>query len=163
MANKAMRRAVMEPKLDAQLREQASKVYKAIGLEMPPERPEEAKFRQRSHGGSEVVPTFTPTPEGPKLNAVHGPLAKRQGMVMEADVVGFPVVGAGQRARSIRARDSTSRMDIQDDEYTQANTPYFYPRREKKRGGVRKRRRAQKLNPSTKIAAKMEIDNSSST
>lgn len=160
MAHRAMRRAVMEPKLDEKLREQASKVYKAIGLEMPPERPEEAKFRPRSYGGSEVVSTFTPTPESIKLNSVHGPLANRQTMAVEVDIIGPPVSGAGKRARinSGRKHGFSSRMDIDDEEYTQANTPYFYPRRRKDKGGVRKRRRETKLKASTVKAVAMDIE-----
>lgn len=160
MAHRAMRRAVMEPKLDRKLRERASKVYKAIGLELPPERPEEAKFRTRSYGGSEVVTTFTPTPESLKLNSVHGPLADRQSTTVEADMIGLPVAGAGKQARvnSGRKGGFSSRMDIDDEEYTQANTPYFYPRRRKEKGGVRKRRRQSKLKVGVAKVAAMELD-----
>lgn len=160
MAHRAMRRAVMEPKLDQKLRERASKVYKAIGLEMPPERPEEAKFRPRSYGGSEVVSTFTPTPDSLKLNSVHGPLANRRSTSIEVDVIGLPIAGAGKKARANSGRKGgfSSRMDVDDEEYTQANTPYFYPRRRKEKGGIRKRRRESKLKAGVVKAVAMEVD-----
>lgn len=143
MAYKAMRRSVMEPKLDAKLRAQASKVYSAIGLRLPEERTESQRMAPRFHGGSELVSTFTPTPKGPKLNVVHGPKAlDNDKLRLQAEVIGFPIVGAGARAR-MRAetpvRPKRSAMEIEDEEYDAvADTPYFYPRRARKSGAIRK-------------------------
>lgn len=155
LAHRAMRRAVMQPKFDAQLRKQATKVYSAIGLPMPTDQSANAApMRARSHGGSELVSTFTPTPKAPTLNAVHGPLANRRGMQVEGEVVGFPIVGAGQRARTMsvpsKTRASSQRMDVDghdvaDDEYDRANAPYFYNRKYKFERNIRKRRRQPKL------------------
>lgn len=148
MAYKAMRRAVMEPHHDAKLREQAGKVYDAIGLPMPEERSESAKFKPRFHGGSELVSTFAPTPKGPKLNAVHGPLARDAGMQIPEQVVGFPIVGAAERARKSSGRRAS--MDVDEEEDMQANTPYFYPRRSKKSGPIQKKRRDSKTSNNVK-------------
>lgn len=158
MANRAMRRSVLEPKLDAKIREQAAKVYKAIGLPMPPERKEEHKFKPRMYGGSEVVSTFTPTPELPVLNTVHGPLANKKGLTLEGEVVSFPYVGAGERARTLSAASARrgQKMEVDDDEYEQANTPYFYPRRDRKKSGIRKKRHGplNKKRPAKNVAGR---------
>ncbi|KAI0561326.1 hypothetical protein FGB62_87g049 [Gracilaria domingensis] len=149
-----MRRAVMEPIHDAKLREQAEKVYKAIGLPLPEERTEEQKMRPRSHGGFELISTFVPTPEAPKLNAVHGPLANQDShMTLKKDVIGFPMPGAGMEAR-MRAETQVGRknaMQVEDDEYEQvADRPYFYPRRERRGGGIKKKRLERKVRNKSK-------------
>lgn len=151
MAYKAMRRAVLETKHDADLREQASKVYKAIGLQMPEERPESAKMPSRTHGGSELVSTFTPTPKGPKLNVVHGPNAvDESAMRLPKQVVGLPIVGAGARARMRAERpvpQKAKQMDVDAGDFEKAEeTPYFYPRRARKSGGIRKGKQKKVLN-----------------
>lgn len=142
MAYRAMRRVVLQPRSDAKLQEQASKVYSAIGLPMPMDGSSKGNMRKPHHGGSEIVTTFTPTPKGPTLNAVHGPLVNKNGMFIEGQVVGFPAIGSGARARTSSGVPDRSeqKMDVSDDEYIQANTPYFYPRRYGKRRGIRKQR-----------------------
>lgn len=148
MAYKAMRRAVMEPIFDAKLREQAGKVYKAIGIDLPEERSEEHKMRPRSHGGSELVSTFVPTPDAPELNVVHGPLAyKNDMMALTKEVIGFPMPGASARARMRAERPSERRraMDMDDEEYDEiTERPYFYPRRDRQGVGIKKKRRERK-------------------
>lgn len=149
MAYKAMRRSVLETKHDAELREQAAKVYKAVGLPMPTERAESARMPARSHGGSELVSTFTPTPKGPKLNVVHGPNAVDDAaMYIPREVVGFPIVGAGARARmraEMPVRQKVKEMDVDAGEFEKIEErPYFYPRRARKSGGIRKGRRKNK-------------------
>ncbi|PXF40164.1 hypothetical protein BWQ96_10132 [Gracilariopsis chorda] len=148
MAYKAMRRSVMEPIHDAKLREQAEKVYKAIGMDLPGERSKEQKMPPRSHGGFELVSTFVPTPDAPKLNVVHGPLAyKDDKMTLKKEVVGFPIPCAGAEAR-MRAEIPAARrrtMDVDDEEYEDVTErPYFYPRRERQGVGIRKKRRERK-------------------
>lgn len=165
MAYKAMRRAVMEPKHDEQLREQAAKVYKAIGLPLPGERKEEEKMKPRKHGGFELVSTFTATPELPKLNVVHGPLAKKnEKLELPRDVVGFPIVGAGAKARmraEVPVPQKRSEMEL-DEEYEEVvNTPYFYPRRSRKSGSIQKKRRNKKQTKPMKKAARMEVETAS--
>ena len=146
MAYKAMRRSVMEPHLDAKLREQAKKVYDAIGLEMPEERSESEKMPARNHGGGELVSTFVPTPKGPKLNVVHGPRARQnEDMFLPEEIIGFPIVGAGARARRLSGKavsQKPRKMDVDDgnDIENMNETPYFYPRRDRKSGSIRKRR-----------------------
>lgn len=148
MAYKAMRRAVMEPKHDAKLREQADKVYKAIGLPLPEERTKEQKMTPRFHGGLELVSTFVPTPKGPVLNVVHGPLAQMDELLrLPKQVVGFPIVGAGARARmkaEMPVPQKRMDMSMDDDDEQPANTPYFYPRRSRKSGSIRKKRNDNK-------------------
>lgn len=143
MAHRSMRRQVMESKFDSELREKAGKVYKAIGMELPPERAHEQKMVSRSHGGFELVSTFVPTPEAPKLNVVHGPLANKGMMRLPKDVVGFPIIGSATRARKMAHRTiSQKSMDLDGDDAEElANTPYFYPRRARKSGSITKRRR----------------------
>lgn len=146
MAYRAMRRVVLQPRSDAKLQEQASKVYNAIGLPMPIDRDSSGNPRLPHHGGSEIVTTFTPTPKGPKLNAVHGPLSEKKDIVEKSSVVGFPLSGSGTLARTSSGVSDRSdqKMDIVDEEYIQANTPYFYPRRYGKRSGIRKNRHSGK-------------------
>ncbi|CAN8066391.1 unnamed protein product [Agarophyton chilense] len=152
-AYKAMRRAVMEPIHDAKLRDQAEQVYDAIGLSLPEQRTEEQKMRSRSHGGFELVSTFVPTPEAPKVNVVHGPLANTDArMRLKKNVVGFPIPGAAAdaRRRSKAPVATTSAMQV-DEEYEQvADRPYFYPRRERRGGGIKKRRRERKARNKSK-------------
>lgn len=144
MAYKAMRRAVMEPKHDAQLREKAAKVYEAIGLPLPEERTAEERMKPRMHGGSELVSTFVLTAKGPKLNVVHGPNAADDPLMrIPKGIIGFPLVGAGARAK-MRAelpvpQKRVRAMDVDGDEFEQVEaTPYFYPRRARKSGGIKK-------------------------
>lgn len=144
MAYKAMRRAVMEPKHDAQLREKAGKVYKAIGIPLPEERTAEERMQPRMHGGGELVSTFMLTPKGPNLNVVHGPNAVDDAMMrLPKDVIGFPIVGAGARAR-MRAEHPVPQkkrmaMEVEGEEFEGVDAkPYFYPRRARKSGGIKK-------------------------
>lgn len=143
MAYKAMRRSVLEEKHDAELREQAARVYKAVGLELPPERSPAARMQPRMHGGTELVSTFVPTPKGPVLNVVHGPTAvDKTKMSIPKEVIGLPIVGAGARAR-VRSGSGKRAMDVEG-EFEEAERPFLYPRREKKRGGgIRKKRRKE--------------------
>lgn len=144
MAYKAMRRSVMEPHLDAKLREQAKKVYEAIGINMPEERSESEKMPARCHGGGELISTFVPTPKGPKLNVVHGPRARQnEDMFLPEEIIGFPIVGAGARARRLSGKavpQKPRKMDVDDDTEDLDETPYFYPRRNRKSGSIRKKR-----------------------
>lgn len=144
MAYKAMRRAVMEPKHDAKLREKAEKIYSAIGIPMPGERSEEQQMKPRMHGGSELVSTFMPTPKGPKLNVVHGPNAVDDSLMrLPKQIIGFPIVGAGARAR-MRAEMPVKQkvvkaMEVDGDDFEGVDAkPYFYPRRARKSGGIKK-------------------------
>lgn len=170
MAYRTMRRATLQPRLDAQQREQASKVYEAIGLPMPPA-PEDQQDQDaiqpelltRSHNGSEIVTTFVPTPKLPTLNAVHGPLANKSGMQVDIPVVGFPIVGAGTMARSMSGesdnrkgrRQGSRKSSIQEMEderkkkreevdVASERIPYFYPRRDWKASAIKKRRQKEK-------------------
>lgn len=143
-----MRRKVLQPQLDAALREQAAKVYSAIGLEMPPERKPEDRMRSRSHGGFEIISTFFPTAKGPKLNVIHGPLVDKEGMHIPKDVIGLPIVGAALRARAAMERPvRQKRMEVDDEEY---NRPSFYPRRDRKSGCIRKKRKTKNRSTGTK-------------
>lgn len=152
MAYKAMRRKVMQEKHDKQLRETAAKVYKVIGLELPPEEQVE-QMEPRMHGGCELVTTFTPTPKGPKLNVVHGPNAVDNDMMyLPREVVGAPLLGAGFRAKVAAELGEEAGMEV-DAEFDGVEArPYFYPRREKKKGGgiKKKRRKAKGLKGSRK-------------
>lgn len=142
MAYKAMRRAVMQPKHDAELRETAAKVYGAIGLELPEERKSEDFMKPRMHGGSELVSTFMPTPKAPTLNVVHGPNAVDDSMMrLPREVVGLPIVGAGARARMKAEMPVPQKRKMEvDGEFEEVDTiPYFYPRRARKSGGILKR------------------------
>lgn len=163
MAYKAMRRRVMEPGHDARLREQAAKVYGAIGLPLPEERTEAETMREHSHGGSVLVTTFLPTEKGPKLNVVHGPLANQDPlMAASAPVVGLPIVGAGLEARmrsdhpSEPTDEDRERMDVGAlvsksdlDKSGIDGKPYFYPRRAKK-GAIAKRKSKLSRHPKNK-------------
>lgn len=156
MAYKAMRRAVMQPKHDAELRETATKVYRAIGLDLPDERKSADYMKPRMHGGSELVSTFMPTPKGPKLNVVHGPNAVDESMMrLPREVVGLPIVGAGAWAR-MRAETPVpqkNKMDV-DREFDEVDTrPYFYPRRARKSGGILKKA-ARKARKTSKMGGK---------
>lgn len=145
MAYKAMRRSVMQPKFDAQLREQAGKVYKAIGLPMPEERKESEQMAPRTHGGSEIVTTFTPTPEGPVLNVVHGPNAQSSRLRLKPDVIGFPLDQAGAQARMRAELPHSTLMQLDDEYELYQNRPYFYNRRQgKKSRGISKKERRDK-------------------
>lgn len=160
----------MEPMHDARLRMQADKVYSAIGMQLPGERKEEDAMRERSHGGAALLTNFHPTESGPKLNVVHGPLAQSDPLLsMQKPVVGLPVVGAGLKARLMSDNPETMypdadipEMDTIDDSIygisnlkrseqtreVEEEQPYFYPRRTKRYGGVRKQnvaRKARKL------------------
>lgn len=166
MAYKAMRRRVMEPAHDQRLREQASKVYGAIGLPLPDERTEAEGMRERSHGGSVLVTTFHPTEKGPKLNVVHGPLASRDPLLdAAAPVIGLPIVGAGLEARMRSdhpaepegddadrmdtGRDGGKTSDGGGDADDALSKPYFYPRRAKK-GAIAKRKSKFSRHPKNK-------------
>lgn len=134
----------MEPKLDAQLRTQAEKVYTAVGLEMPEEREEAARFAPRVHGGCVLVSTFHPTPKGPELNRVHGPLAAEPDS-LDVPIVGFPMVGAGAEARmraEIPAKIARRAMEVEGESDAGFEDPenklYFYPKRMKKGGAIGK-------------------------
>lgn len=165
MAYKAMRRSVMEPRQDAQLREQAAKVYKAIGLPLPEERTSEERMKPRTHGGGELVSTFIPTAKGPKLNVVHGPNAVDDSMMkLTKDVIGFPIVGAGARAR-MRAempvpQKKVKAMDVDGEEFEDVDAkPYFYPRRARKSGGIKKgSKRREKSLKAAKKPKKMVVE-----
>lgn len=159
MAYKAMRRAVMEPKHDAELRETAGKVYRAIGLELPEERKENT-MQPRAHGGSELVSTFVPTPKGPKLNVVHGPNAVDNSMMqLPREVIGLPIVGAGAWARTRAEMPASPDVDMDiDKEFEEVDTkPYFYPRRVKKRGGICKKAARRAKNPNALRKRKRDI------
>lgn len=162
MAHRSMRRAVLASSFEKRLRTQASKVYKAIGMEMPAEQTESDWPAPRTYSGCELVSTFTPSPKPPRLNTVHGPLVHKSNLRLERQVVGFPIVGAAERARLQAGLPSARRkcMEIEDDEYVQANTPYFYPRLYKKKGGIQKRRRAPDVKSTVQKAATMEIEKS---
>lgn len=139
MAYKAMRRSVMEPKHDAKLRAQASTVYSAIGLPMPEERAESERMTPRTHGGGELVSTFAPTPKGPTLNVVHGPKAAQDACLrLTAPVVGFPIVGAGARARMRAEIPRKNSMEVDEEYEALQERPYFYPTRARKSGAIRK-------------------------
>lgn len=166
MAYKAMRRAIMQPKLDAELCEQAGRVYKAIGLPMPDSNSDE--FRTRRHGGSEIVTTFVPTPKGPALNAVHGPLANKRATSVERPSVGFPIAGSAKRARALASgsgrKDKEMDADRLHDGSSAPGVPYFYPRRDWKRRAIHKQRREGKLKEAKRKkdflnAVRMEVEN----
>lgn len=165
MAHRAMRRRILQPKLDEKLREQAGKVYGAIGLPLPPPT-ESAQPYTRSHNGSEIVSTFVPTPKGPELNKVHGPLANRSDVNEGAELVGFPIVGAGMRAKRMSAvaqrveeDERVIGMDTEGDGDLDPNEPYFYPRHDLKKF-VKKRRRGKKntAKEALRMAAQMEVE-----
>lgn len=144
MAYKAMRRQVLEPDRDEKLRAQAATIYSVIGLPLPDERSEGEGMRARSHGGAELVTTFHPTEEGPKLNVVHGPLAGADDKLRAPlPVIGLPTIGAGLEAkmRSDHVQeDEGEGMEVVEKAGKVEEKPYFYPKRAKKRGsGVAKR------------------------
>lgn len=142
MAYKAMRRSIMETKHDAELRETASKVYKAIGLELPEERTEAERMQPRMHGGCELVSTFVPTPKGPTLNVVHGPNAADDDLLrLPKQVVGLPIVGAaaGARMRAELPSAHGRKMEVDEDFSNVDTRPYFYPRRARQSGRIRKK------------------------
>lgn len=145
----------MEPDHDERLRKQASKVYTAIGLPMPADREPEDSMAARHHGGAELVTTFHPTEEGPKLNVVHGPLATQDALLAApVPVIGLSIVGAGLEARmrsdhpepveAMEIGDTTNKADREGS----FEKPYFYPKRAKKRGsGIVKQKRKTTRHP----------------
>lgn len=169
MAYKAMRRHVLEPDHDEKLRAQAAKVYSAIGLPLPDERASGQGMAARNHGGAELVTTFHPTEEGPKLNIVHGPLAQAsEKLRAPVPVVGLPIVGAGleARMRSDHPQEEEEEVDGMDGssevrEVTKGvmeERPYFYPKRARKGGsGVSKQRRQNTRHPKVRWRESFEI------
>lgn len=172
MAYRTMRRAALKSRLDEQQRKQASKVYDAIGLSMPPSTRDSSDDIQpelltRSHNGSDIVSTFVPTPKGPSLNAVHGPLAQRRGMVVEAPLVGFPIVGAGVRAKHSMDVDSRKRREEQgneDDDDEEEEVPNFYHRKDYKRSALKRKKhielakKAMEKKKLNKLKERIEMD-----
>lgn len=166
MAYRTMRRAALQSRLDEQQRTQAARIYSAIGLPMPDNDSTKSEPITRSHNGSEIISTFLPTPKGPKLNTVHGPLANKEGLMMDAPVVGFPVVGAGQRAR--RAAGQAERMQVdeernkhkQKDDVRVDERPYFYPRRTYRDSAIRKQRKQKQIRAAeeSKRLAHLQMD-----
>lgn len=142
MAYKAMRRQVMERNMDEKLRQQAARTYAAIGLPLPPERTESQRMPNRTHNGSILVSTFVPTPKGPKLNLVHGPLAESDEATKVAprEIALAPVV-------------TVERVEKMDSEEPVAFTerPYYYGSRRLRTGLTIKKRRRETRHPQNAI------------
>ncbi len=131
MAYKAMRRQVMQKKHDEALRKLAAKNYAKADLPLPPERAAEDAMPSRTHNGCVLVSTFVPTPKGPKLNIVHGPLAEKDD---EPDAPMLQLAPPG--------RQEHTRMDEEHEPICYSKQPYFYPRR---RRGIQKKKRFSTL------------------
>ena len=127
MAYKAMRRQVMQKKHDEALRKLAATNYAKADLPLPPERNPENAMKPRMHNGCLLVSTFVPTPEGPKLNVVHGPLAKKN------DEPDAPMLQLAPPRTAERAP-----MEEEHEPIAYSQQPYFYSRRQK---GISKKKR----------------------
>lgn len=121
MAYKAMRRQSLQPKEDIKLRKVAAKNYRLAHLPLPSERAKEQRMAPRTHNGMELVTLFTPTPVGPKLNLVHGPLAGKE----EDKDDDIPLIGIA------RPTLLPEKMDAEEKRADYNDRPYFYPRRRK--------------------------------
>uniref|UniRef100_A0A7S1XDI5 Uncharacterized protein n=1 Tax=Compsopogon caeruleus TaxID=31354 RepID=A0A7S1XDI5_9RHOD len=75
-AFRAQRRRIMAPVIAAKDMRRARRLHAAAGFTQSRLVVEEAS--PPMHGGTEVVSNFVPTPRGPSLNVVHGPLAGRK-------------------------------------------------------------------------------------
>lgn len=144
MAYKAMRRQVMQKKHDEALRKLASTNYVKADLPLPPERTTEEAMPSRTHNGCVLVSTFVPTPAGPKLNIVHGPLAEKK------DEPDAPMLQLAPPTRHERKR-----MDEESEPIAYSKQPYFYPRRRKGRDAIQKTRKFSSRHAQTKESITM--------
>mmetsp|Transcript_8701 Transcript_8701/g.22893 ORF Transcript_8701/g.22893 Transcript_8701/m.22893 type:complete len:197 (-) Transcript_8701:256-846(-) len=77
---RGLKREILEPARTAQLEKISENLRVKAGVVKPASPDADAdpasKLKApRQHGGFAPLTTFTPTPKGPKLNVVHGPLA----------------------------------------------------------------------------------------